>query len=296
MNAITTPPDGGILATLLTGQVTHGVIARWSENAGWTTREGQPLPSPMLLLGFGTVLRRWKDKRPHYITEQPLPDPETLNSAIPVEEWEKDLNGNPTPPWKYCYVFYLVHTDTGRLYTFAHDTYGTLLCYEAIKEQCFVKQWLTGMFVMPDVQLSKAPWKSAKYGMQMGPRLEPIGWREPPRTGSGNLATTAPTPQLSAPTSAPTSTPTILPWETITEVTEEVAPKATPEPVSAPKTAPAYLPKTPPTAAQSAAAIAAKAPLLTGTKPAAKPMTVAESIADELPAHSAPPKDDSGWR
>src|SRR5215813_3217270 len=249
MNSNIGPPDGGILASLLTGQVTHGVIARWSENTGWTTREGQPLPSPMLLLGFGIVLRRWKDKRPYYNTDSPLPDPETLNNAIPVEEWELDLAGHPTPPWKLCYVFYLVNVTTGRLHTFAHDTYGTLLCYEAIKEQCFVKQWLTGMFVMPDVQLSKAPWKSAKYGMQMGPHLEPIDWREPPRAGGGNLATPAPTPQLSAPTSAPT----ILPWETISEATEDVAPKTNAGPTSAPKQASAYPPKTPPTAAQSAA-------------------------------------------
>jgi hypothetical protein len=282
------PPDGGMLASLLTGQVTHGVIVRWSENTGWTTREGQPLPTPMLLLGFGTVLRRWKDKRPYFITEQPLPDPETLNSAIPIAEWELDLAGHPTPPWKLCYVFYLVHVNTGRLHTFAHDTYGTLLCYEAIKEQCFVKQWLAGAFVMPIVQLGKAPWKSAKYGMQMRPHLEPIDWREPPRPSGGNLVQPTPTPQLSAPvpTSAPAQTTVeILPWETLV-----------PAPTPAQKTTPAYPPKTPPTAAQSAAAIAAKAPLLAGAKPAAKPMTVAESIADELPAHSAPPKDDGGWR
>jgi hypothetical protein len=200
MNANIGPPDGGILANLLTGQVTHGVIARWSENAGWTTREGQPLPSPMLLLGFGTVLRRWKDKRPYWNTDSPLPDPETLNSAIPVEEWELDLSGQRTPPWKLCYVFYLVNVTTGRLYTFAHDTYGTLRCYDAIKEQCFVKQWLTGTFVMPIVQLEKAPWKSAKYGMQMGPHFEPIDWREPPRMSGGNLVQQTPAPQLSGPT------------------------------------------------------------------------------------------------
>jgi|SRR6516164_168120 hypothetical protein len=295
MNAITGPPDGGMLARLLTGQVTHGVIARWSETTGWTTREGQPLPSPMLLLGFGTVLRRWKDKRPYYITDSPLPDPETLNSEIPIEEWEKNLNGDPTPPWKYCFVFYLVHEATGRLHTFAHDTYGTLLCYEAIKEQCFVKQWLTGKFVMPMVQLGKAPWKSATYGMQMRPHLEPIEWREPPRADGGNLAAPAPTPQLSGPTpaaAAPAPAIPVLPWETISEATAEAAAK----PASAPKQAPTYPPKASSTAAQAAAAIAAKAPLAAGMKAAAKPMTVAESIADELPPHSAPPKDDKGWR
>ena len=287
MNANIGPPDGGILASLLTGQVTHGVIARWSENTGWTTREGQPLPTPMLLLGFGTVLRRWKDKRPYYNTDSPLPDPETLNSAIPVEEWELDLAGHPTPPWKLCYVFYLVNVTTGRLHTFAHDTYGTLLCYEAIKEQCFVKQWLTGMFVMPIVQLEKAPWKSAKYGMQMRPHFEPIEWREPPRAGGGNLVQQTSTPQLSGP--APTQTADEPPpWE---------AP--TPAPTPAPARAPAYPPaaqSAAAAAAKAAAAIAAKAPLLAGTKPAAKPITVAESIADELPSHSAPPKDDKGWR
>jgi len=287
MNANIGPPDGGILASLLTGQVTHGVIARWSENTGWTTREGQPLPTPMLLLGFGIVLRRWKDKRPYYNTDSPLFDPETLNSAIPVEEWELDLAGHPTPPWKLCYVFYLVNVTTGRLHTFAHDTYGTLLCYEAIKEQCFVKQWLTGTFVMPIVQLEKAPWKSAKYGMQMRPHFEPIEWREPPRAGGGNLVQQTSTPQLSGP--APTQTADEPPpWE---------AP--TPAPTPAPARAPAYPPaaqSAAAAAAKAAAAIAAKAPLLAGTTPAAKPITVAESIADELPSHSAPPKDDKGWR
>jgi len=184
-------------------------------------------------------------------------------------------------------VFYLVHEATGRLHTFAHDTYGTLLCYEAIKEQCFVKQWLTGTFVMPIVQLEKAPWKSAKYGMQMRPHFEPIEWREPPRAGGGNLVQQTSTPQLSGP--APTQTADEPPpWE---------AP--TPAPTPAPARAPAYPPaaqSAAAAAAKAAAAIAAKAPLLAGTKPAAKPITVAESIADELPSHSAPPKDDKGWR
>jgi len=198
----------------------------------------------MLLLGFGTVLRRWKDKRPYWNTDSPLPDPETLNKEIPIEEWEFDLAGNRTPPWKLCYVFYLVNVNTGRLHTFAHDTYGTLLCYEAIKEQCFVKQWLTGTFVMPIVDLGKAPWKST------------IPWEDSP----------------------PPSTPTPAP------------------PTAAPKLAPAYPPAAQSAAAAAAKAAAAQSPLLAKTKPATKTITVAESIDDELPPHSAPPKDDKGWR
>ena len=47
------------------------------------------------------------------ITEQPLPDPKVLNAAIPVEEWEIGLDGNPTPPWKLTYVIYMVDLKTG---------------------------------------------------------------------------------------------------------------------------------------------------------------------------------------
>jgi hypothetical protein len=53
----------------------------------------------MLVIGYTTVLRRWKDKKPEYITKHPLPDPEQLNATIPIEGWEIGLDGKPREPW-----------------------------------------------------------------------------------------------------------------------------------------------------------------------------------------------------
>jgi len=267
MNAQTQPPRGGILAGLSDDNVTRGTIAKWTKETGWVTREGQPIQGPVLVIGFVTVLRRWKDGRPYYKTSLPLPDPEELNKAIPISEWENGLDGRPTPPWRACYVFYFINTTSGALYTLAQDhSFGVLLCYQALEEACLVMQMLRGANVLPVAQLSKAPWKSARWGPQTRPHFEIIDWRElPVAVSGGNLAAPTPTPQLSAPTAA------------------------------APAPRPVYPSPTPSTPAEKAAAIAAKAPLFPG-KPV-KPVTTAEAIADELPAHSAPPKnEDLPWR
>ena len=105
------PSNGGGLSG---DRVTRGTVARWSATTGWVDRDGLPLPDTMLVVGYTTVLRRWKDKKPEYITEQPLRDPKVLNDAIPVEEWEIGLDGNPTPPWKLTYVIYFVDSQDRR--------------------------------------------------------------------------------------------------------------------------------------------------------------------------------------
>jgi hypothetical protein len=281
MDAQTQPPGGGILMGLTDSNVTRGTIVRWSDKADWTTREGQPVKGPVLVIGFTIVLRRWKDGRPSYKTTYPLPNPKELNQAIPIEEWEPGLDGKPQPPWKYCYVFYFVNLTTGALYTFAHDTFGTLLCYQALEEGCLVQRMLRGPNVMPIAQLEKRPWKSATFGLQIRPHFEPIDWRELPGVaGGGNLVQPASTLQLSGPAPAPAPT------------AKEPPPWETPDSASAS----IYPPKASSAAAAAAKAAAAQSPLFAKTKPAAKPMTVAEQIADELPAHSAPPKTDNSWR
>jgi hypothetical protein len=213
----------------------------------------------MLVLGLTTVLRRWKDKKPEYITEHPLPDPKQLNAAIPVAEWEIGLDGKPSEPWKITYVIYMVEAvKTGTLYTYAHDTYGAMLAYTNLEEQIAVIRMLRGEYVFPIVHLEKRPWKSPKYGMQMRPHLQPTGdWRSP---GSFQSVPQSLTPQLSGPstTTPPASTPT-------TPATPSSTPSAPPPP--------------------AAAAVAPAAPastILDHMKPV-KPVTVAELVADEIP-------------
>jgi len=206
----------------------------------------------MLVLGHETVLRRWQNKRPEYITEHPLPNPDDLNAAIPIDQWELGLDGKPSRPWKITYVIYLVDLKTGALYMYAHDTFGAMQCYCILEERIAVMRMLRGEHVFPIVRLDKRQWKSATYGIQMRPHLEPTGdWRSP--GGGLQSVQRTPAPQISRP-----STPT--------------------PPISTPTT-PATPPSTP-TAPPPPAAAAST--ILDHTKPV-KPVTVGELITDELP-------------
>jgi hypothetical protein len=249
--SIPTPPKGGELpAGLSSAQVQRGIIARWSDKSpdpGWTDRDGLPLPSEMLVIGYCIVLRRWKDSRPEYKTEQPLPNPEDLNALIPMSEWDIGMDGQPSKPWKYCYVAYLVNLKNGTLYTFAHDTFGAMRCYALLEEQIAVMRMIRGAHVWPIVRLEKRPMKTRGGTLiTMRPHLEPIDWREPKGPGSGSPLM-APAPQISGPATPEAATP------------ETSAPT---QPAAAPASSPNVV--------------------LDNTKPV-KPVTVGELIADELP-------------
>ena len=107
----------------------HGVIAQWNGEKGWHDRDGGlPLPSPMIVMGVNTELRRWKDnkngknKKLETIDDKPLPNVDLLNSTIPQSEWELGLDGKLQPPWKFTYVIYLYDPVTGTTYNFANST------------------------------------------------------------------------------------------------------------------------------------------------------------------------------
>src|SRR5215510_13329968 len=253
------PPsgDGGLPLSLSSNRVSRGTPARWTDTTGWRDRDGLPIPDTLLVIGYTTVLRRWQNKKPFYITERPLPDPDELNAAIPVEEWENGLDGKPSKPWKTTYVIYMVDLKTtGALFTYEHDTFGAMLCYTNLEEAIAVMRMLRGEHVYPIVHLEKRPWKSAKFGMQMRPHLEPTGdWRSP---GGFQSVPQSPTPQISGPTTVtpPTSTPT------------------TP-------TTPSSMPSTPTAPPPAAAASAPPSSTILDHMKPVKPVTVGEMIADE---------------
>jgi hypothetical protein len=260
----------------------RGTIARWSNSTGWVDRDGLALPDTMLVIGFITVLRRWKDKRPEYKTEHPLPDVEKLNSAIPVSEWEPGKDGKPRKPWALTYVVYMVELKTGALYTYAHDTYGAMLAYNALEEQIAVSRMLRGEDVFPIVGLDRRQWKSATYGLQMRPHFQVLGWRA---TGGASFMPPPPTPQLSGPTptdaAIPESTPPAAP--TAAPATAPGAPANAPAAApGAPTTAPAAAPATTPAAATAPPTTPSASVVLDHTKPV-KPISAAEFISDELP-------------
>jgi hypothetical protein len=258
MNVPVSVPSSNDGGCGLPGDRARRTPARWSANTSWVDRDGLPLPPEMLVIGQEIVLRRWQNKRPEYITGHPLPNVDELNATIPIDQWELGLDGKPSKPWKITYVVYLVDLKTGALYMYAHDTFGAMQCYHVLEERIAVIRMLRGEHVFPIVRLEKRSWKSATYGIQMRPHLEPTGdWRTP---GGLQSAPQSPAPQIGGPSTStpPASTPTT-----------PTTPSSTPSTPTAP----------PPAAAASAPP---SSTILDHTKPV-KPVTVGELIADELP-------------
>lgn len=192
-------PNGGFRSALPGDRFLRGTFAKWNETSGWTA-DGLPLPQTMLVFDYTTVLQKWKDGQADVKTTHPLPDPNELNAKIPMSEWELDLNGKPTPPWKLNYVVYLVDgTITGAIFTYANHTYGAKIMYERLEEQIAVTRMLRGEYVFPIVRLEKRPMPT-RYGQKTRPHLQPIDWRAP---GGGSKPTPA-TPQIGGPTTPST--------------------------------------------------------------------------------------------
>jgi hypothetical protein len=252
------PVSGGLPLGLSSDRVTRGIPARWAETTGWVDRDGLPMSSPILVVGYTTVLRRWKDNKPEDITEHPLPDPEQLNLAIPVAKWELGMDGKPRKPWALTYVIYMVNLKNGALFTYANSTFGAMLCYTQLEEQVAVMRMLRGEQVYPIAKLERRPMKTA-FGMKTRPHLEIIDWRAP--GGSVLTVPQSPSPQLTGPASPATpATPAA----------------STPTSSTSPSTA------TPPTTPPPASPASSASAVLDNTKPV-KPVTVAELVADEIP-------------
>ena len=117
------PDDDGFHGSLTSSRLTRGTIIRWNAQ-GWQDRDGLAPPSPLLVVAVNEVLQKWKDNKPEVITAKPLPDPDELNSTIPLTEWEADLNGQPRKPWAHTVVVYLIDPGAGGFFTFASSTIG----------------------------------------------------------------------------------------------------------------------------------------------------------------------------
>ena len=227
-NEVTTPPEGpeaddGFSVSSRSQRVGRGSYLKWNDKQGWVDRDGVAAPSPLLVVGVNEILRRWKDKLAEYIVEKPLPDPDELNAAIPVQEWEAGVDGKPRPPWAHTVVVYLVNLSTGEAYTYAAATSGAHIAFDALKEAVITMRALRGTRCMPVVKLADRPMKM-KFGQGKRPHLEIIGWRTPGEDANAIPARPT-TPQLPGPAAAetpPASTMTAA-ASTITSVPAQLA-------------------------------------------------------------------------
>ena len=106
-----------------------------------------------------------------------------LNSLIPQEQWEMDLNGDPRKPWELAWFVYLARLSDGGLFCHINSTTGCRIGVNELKERVQVMQALRGQNIAPIVKLTSLSFK-AKMGSKQRPQFEIIDWHPfgPPPT------------------------------------------------------------------------------------------------------------------
>jgi hypothetical protein len=262
---LTTPnePDDGFSASSSSRRVSRGSYLRWNDKQHWLDRDGIPPPSPLLVISVNEIVRRWVDNRTQDIVDKPLPNPDELNAAIPVSEWEL-RDGKPQPPWKHTVVVYLVNLETGETYTYAHDTVGAHIAFDLLKEAVITMRAIRGTKCMPLVHPTERPMK-LKFGMGKRPHFKIGGWKTPGEDAAAIPAHQPELPQLPRPAEAEMPAPT--------EPAAPAAPTAKADPISSGPQ---------PHKAKPKAQVNVASETLSAMSDV-KPVTSAEILDDELP-------------
>ena len=169
--------DDGFHGSFSSDRTIKGAQLVWNDAQHWRDRDGQKAPGQLLVVGVDAILQRWKDGKPEVIRDKPLPDPDDLNSAIPVSEWEAGLDGQKRPPWANTVVIYTIDPVTGGFFTFISSTIGGRIAVDHLKESVAGMRLLRGGRVLPLVTLGERPMKT-QFGVKSRPHFEVVDWKE----------------------------------------------------------------------------------------------------------------------
>jgi hypothetical protein len=163
-------------------RLVQGIILKCVDGH-WKANDDTPLAEGMQLYVFGVTkgLQLWQDERViKEIKKTPgedLPDVETLNAAIPHDEWEDGINGEPRPPWQLNDVVYLLSVNDAQRFTFINCTVGARIAAARLLDRIQSMQMMRGPNVIPVVTLGSRPMKTA-FGQKLRPHFEVVSWRD----------------------------------------------------------------------------------------------------------------------
>ena len=187
---ITTTTDDGFNGSFSSDRTIKGVQLVWNDAQHWRDRDGQKAPEQLLVVAIDAILQRWLRTagKPEVIRDKPLPDPDALNSAIPIDEWETGIDGQKRPPWADTVVVYFIGPLVGCFYTFVSSTTGGLIAVDHLKESPVAgMRMLRGDRVVPLVELGERPMKT-KFGDKSRPHFNIVDWKEPASSRSQGRA------------------------------------------------------------------------------------------------------------
>jgi hypothetical protein len=195
-------------------RLVQGVILKCVDGH-WKAQDDTPLNEGMTFFVFGvtTGLQHWQDgalvkeikKRPG----EELPDVDELNAAIPQDQWDDGIDGNPRPPWQLNDVVYLLGVQSAMKFTFINSTIGARIAAARLLDRIESMQIMRGPGVIPIVKLESRPMKT-KFGEKQRPHFEPVDWRD---LGPA-------TPAVSSPQSSPLIGTSVDPAQVGKPVTE----------------------------------------------------------------------------
>jgi hypothetical protein len=147
--AITDDPEAsGSSNPLIKGEIVKCVDGRWS------MRDGMAIPPDKRFIALGTAegLQCWLDGvRLDTIVKkegEPLPNLDELNSKIPEEQWDLDLNGEPKAPWAHSFAAYILDPADASIYTYINSTGGAAVAVRRLKERI---EWMRALRHSPGI-------------------------------------------------------------------------------------------------------------------------------------------------
>jgi hypothetical protein len=169
--------NDGFNGSFSSDRTIKGTQLVWNDAQHWRDRDGLKPPAQLLVVGVDAILQRWKEGLPQVIRDKPLPDPDDLNSAIPISEWEVGIDGQKRPPWQDTVVVYTIDPTTGGFYTYVSSTTGGRIAVDHLKESVAGMRMLRGGKVLPLVTLAERPMKT-RFGVKSRPAFEIVDWKE----------------------------------------------------------------------------------------------------------------------
>jgi hypothetical protein len=178
-----------------TTKLLQGTVARFNSGT-WADASGAALPEELIVTGTTHALQCWKDEKPtDVITEHPLPDLDELNNQIPVEEWEKGMDGKPRPLWVLQHITYLLDPRSAESFTFLNSTWGARIAVDRIRDRMDNMRKLRGGNPHPVVKLESRKMKT-KFGEKPRPEFTITRWVDMP--GGGDVRAIEHKPDLKA--------------------------------------------------------------------------------------------------
>jgi hypothetical protein len=159
-----------------TDQVIIGTRLKFTDGK-WSTADAIEMPTGRKLLAYATdtVLQKWSGQRADTIREKPLPDLNMLNEAIPKNQWELDLNGQPRPPWAVYFIVYLLDPRNAEQFTYINCTTGTRIAVQTLQDRVASMRIMRDANVIAVVELASRPMKT-KFGLKQRPHFEIVDW------------------------------------------------------------------------------------------------------------------------